>query len=134
MSVGRKEPAMEKVERRTFVRVPFKSETILKTKDARIEGTINNLSLGGAFINTQERIEQDTEVEIEIILHDPPPDVNVILSAKVVRLAPKGIGIQFTGMSMDVYERLRDVIAYIHGDKRKVVEEFLKYMDLKAYL
>jgi hypothetical protein len=124
---------MEKVERRRFVRVPFKSETILKTQDARIEGTINNLSFGGAFIKTQEKIEQDTEVEIEIILHEPPPAVNVILSAKVVRLAPEGIAIQFTGMSMDVYERLRDVIAGIHGDKKKVVAEFLKYMDLEAY-
>jgi PilZ domain len=124
---------MEKVERRRFIRVPFKSETILKSKDAQIEGTINNLSLGGAFINTQEKIEQYTEVEIEFILHDPPPAVNVILSAKVVRLTPEGIAIQFTGMSMEVYERLRDIIADIHGDKKKVVAEFLKYMDLKEY-
>jgi hypothetical protein len=124
---------MEKVERRRFVRVPFKSETILKTQDARIEGTINNLSFGDAFITTQGKIAENTEVEIEIILHDPPPAVNVILNAKVVRLAPQGIAIQFTGMSMDVYERLRDVIAGIHGDKKKVVAEFLKYMNLNAY-
>jgi hypothetical protein len=124
---------MEKMEMRRFVRVPFKSETILKTQDARIEGTINNLSFGGAFIVTQGKIEKDTEVEVEIILHDPPPAVNVILSAKVVRLAPEGIAIQFTGMSMDVYERLRDAIAGIHGDKKKVVSEFLKYMDSNAY-
>ena len=123
---------MQKVERRSFVRVPFKLETILKSEDARIEGTIANLSLGGAFINTQAKIEQNTEVEVEIILHDPQPEVNVVLSAKVVRLAPEGIAIQFTGMSMDVYERLRDVIAHIHGDKKKVVSEFLKYMNLKA--
>ncbi|MFZ0931555.1 MAG: PilZ domain-containing protein [Syntrophobacteraceae bacterium] len=125
---------MEKIERRSFVRVPFKSETILKSQDVRIEGTIKNLSIGGAFINTPEKIEQDTDVEIEIILDDPPPAVSVILSAKVVRLAPEGIAIKFTGMSLDVYERLRDVIADIQGDKRKVVEEFLKYMHLEAYL
>ena len=114
-------------------KVPFKSKTILKSKDARIEGTIMNLSIGGAFINTPEEIEEDTEVEIEIILDDPLPAVSVILSAKVVRLAPKGIAIQFTGMSMDVYERLRDVIADIHGEKRTVVAEFLKYMNLEEY-
>ncbi len=124
---------MEKEERRRFLRVPFKSETILKTQDARIAGTINNLSLGGAFIDTRGKIEKDTEVEIEFILHDPPPAVNIILSAKVVRLAPDGIAIQFTGMSMDVYERLRDIIANIHGDKKKVLAEFIKYMDLKEY-
>ena len=124
---------MEKVERRNFVRVPFKSETILKSKDARIEGTIKNLSLAGAFINTQEKIERDTEVEIEIILDDPPPAVIVIMSAKVVRLEPEGFAIQFRGMPMDAYERLRDVIADIHGDKRKAVAEFLKCLRLNGY-
>jgi hypothetical protein len=125
---------MEKVERRNFVRVPFKSKTILKSQDARIEGTIKNLGLAGAFIITPDKIEQDTEVEIEIILDDSPPAVSVILSGKVARLAPEGIAIQFTGMYMDVYEQLRNVIADIHGDKRKVVEEFLKYMNLEAYI
>lgn len=124
---------MEKLERRNFLRVPFKSETILKYQDVRIEGKIENLSLVGAFVNTPEKIEQDTEIEIEIILEDPPPVVSVILNAKVVRLAPEGIAIKFTGMSMDVYERLRDIIADINGDKKKVVAEFLKYMNLEAY-
>ncbi len=124
---------MEKLERRNFLRVPFKSETILKYQDVRIEGKIENLSLVGAFVNTPEKIEQDTEIEIEIILEDPPPVVSVILNAKVVRLAPEGIAIKFTGMSMDVYERLRDIIADISGDKKKVVAEFLKYMNLEAY-
>jgi len=124
---------MEKVDRRNFLRVPFKSETILKSQDARIVGTIENLSLAGAFINTQEKIEQDTEVEITIILDYPPPAVSVVMSAKVVRLAPEGIAVQFKGMPMDAFERLRDVIADIHGDKKKVVAEFLKYMKLEAY-
>jgi hypothetical protein len=124
---------MEKVERRRFVRVPFKSETILKSQDARIEGTIKNLSLRGAFINTPEKIEQGAQIEIKIILDDSPPAVSVILSGKVVRVAPEGIGIQFTGMYMDAYERLRDVIADLHGDKRKVVAEFLKYMNLEEH-
>jgi hypothetical protein len=121
---------MEKVERRGFVRVPFKSKTIVKSDTSRIEGTIKDLCLAGAFINTPEKIAQDTEVEIEIILDDPPPAVSIILSGKVVRLAPEGIAIQFMGMSMDVFERLRDIIADIHGDKGKVVAEFLKFMAL----
>jgi hypothetical protein len=125
---------MEKIQKRCFLRVPFKSETILKAQDALIDGTIKNLSIGGAFIDTPEKIEPDTRVEIEIILDDPPPSVTVILSAKVARLAPEGIAIKFTEMSMDTYERLRDIISDINGDKRKVVEEFLKYMHLEAYL
>ena len=124
---------MEQVERRNFLRVQFKSETILKSRDVRIEGKIRNLSLAGAFITTREKIEQDTEVEVEIILDDPPPAVSVTLSAKVVRLEPEGVAIQFRGMPMDAYERLRDVISDIHGDKKRVVAVFLKYMKLGGY-
>jgi hypothetical protein len=125
---------MEKEERRNFVRVPFKFEAILKSQNAQVRGTIENVSLGGAFINTPGKIEQGTEVGIEILLDDLPPVLSVTLSAKVVRVVPEGIAIQFTGMSMEVFERLRDVIADIHGDKRKVVAEFLKYMDLNRFL
>ncbi len=125
---------MEKIQRRCFLRVPFTSETILKCQDIRIEGTIRNLSFGGAFVDTPEKIEQDTRVEVEIILDEISPAVSIFLSAKVARLAPEGIAIKFTEMSMDVYERLRDVISDVHGDKRKIVEEFLKYMHLEAYL
>jgi hypothetical protein len=124
---------MDMVERRSFVRVPFSAEVILKLRDTRITGRIENLSLGGAFISTPAKVERDTDVEVEIFLDDPPSDLSVVLSAKVVRLAPDGIAIQFTGMSMDVFERLRDVIADIHGDKRKVVAEFLKYVDLNPF-
>ncbi len=120
-------------ERRRFVRVPFESETILKYQDVHIEGAIKDLSLGGAFVSTPEKIELGTEIEIEIIMRDPPPAVSIILRAKVVRDTSEGIGIQFTGMSMEVYQQLRDVIANIHGDKKKVLAEFLKYMDLKEY-
>jgi hypothetical protein len=124
---------MDVVEKRSFVRVPFSAEVILKSPGTRITGRIENLSLGGAFINTPKKIEQGTDVEVEIFLDDPPTDLSVILGAKVVRLAPEGIAIQFTGMTMEVFERLRDVIGDIHGDRRKVVAEFLKYLDLNPF-
>jgi len=97
---------MEEVENRSFVRVPFKSTTILKSQNVRIEGTIKNLSLAGAFINTREKIERDTEVEIEMIFDNAPSAVSVMLSGKVVRLEPEGIAIQFTDMSTGALARI----------------------------
>ena len=119
---------MEKVERRSFVRVPYKSEVILKSQASRIDATIKNLCLAGGFINTKEEIEQDTEVEIEILFDDPLPADSNILNAKVVRIESEGIAVQFKGMSLNVYERLRDIIGDRYGDKEKVVSEFLKFM------
>jgi len=119
---------MIKVERRSFARVPFESQVILKSQTSSIEATVKNLGLGGGFFNAREKIEQETDVEIEILFDDPLPADSNILNAKVVRIAPEGVAVQFKGMSLDVYERLRDIIGDMYGDKEKVVSEFLKFM------
>ena len=97
---------MEKGERRCFVRVPFEYAAILKSQDAGIEGTIKNLGVAGAFINTPEKIEKDTEIEIEITLSNSQPSMSITLGAKVVRLEPDGIAVQFTEMSVGTLSRI----------------------------
>ncbi len=111
---------MQGVERRSFVRVPFESTTVVRSQTAMVDGTIKNVCLAGAFINTPEMIPLDTHVEVAITPDKSPPDVDFTLSAKVVRLVPEGLGLQFTGMSPDVYGRLRDIIGDRLGDKAKM--------------
>ena len=121
---------MEILEKRSFVRVPFRSEAILKSCDKKLtRGSIRNLSLGGAFIVTPEDIERDADMEVEIFLDDPPSDLSVNLSAKVVRLLPEGVAIRFTELYLDIFEKLWDVISGNLADKDRV-EEFLRFMNL----
>ena len=67
-------------------------------------------------------------VEVEIFLAEPASDISVVIGGTVARHARSEVAIEFSGMYLDEYERLRDVVANSLGDKRKVVEEFLKYM------
>ncbi len=122
---------MGMMDRRSFTRVPFRSEAIIKTGDAGVSGFIENISLSGACVKVHDKFEVGREVEIEIFLAEPASDLSVALNGTVVWISPGEIGIRFTGMYLDAYERIRDMIAGSVGDKQKVVEEFFDYMSKK---
>lgn len=115
-------------DRRRFTRVPFSSEAILKTSEGRVRGTVENLSLNGAFFKMTESLPVGSAVEVEIFLVAPASDISVVLSGSVVRHAPDGLAVGFSGMYLGDFEHLRDAVANSLGDRRKVVCEFLRYM------
>jgi hypothetical protein len=119
---------MPKKEKRKFSRVPFNSIAILRNRKTLTEGTIENLSLNGVMISMSERIETGQDLEIEIFLIEPASDISIKLNGTVLRQTPEGIAIQFTGMYLDDFGRLRDQIASSLGDKGKVIEEFIEYL------
>jgi len=115
-------------EKRNFARVPFSSKANIRSSDTTISGTIGNVSINGAFVKASQKIEVGRNLEIELFLTEAASDMSIVLSAVVVRHTPDGIGIRFTGMYLDDFERLKEIVANGIGDKKKVVEEFLKYM------
>jgi hypothetical protein len=119
---------MPQKEKRKFSRIPFKSIAIIRGRNLETEGKIENLSLNGVLVNMPERIETGRDLEVEIFLVEPASDISVKLDGKVSRHTPEGMAIQFTGMYLDDFGRLRDRIASVLGDKGKVIEEFLKYL------
>jgi len=80
------------------------------------------------LIKVAEKLELGLAVEVEIFLSEPASDVSVVLSGRIVRQTADGVAVEFSGMYLDDYERLRDVLARSLGNKRKVIEEFLEYM------
>ncbi|MFZ2448393.1 MAG: PilZ domain-containing protein [Syntrophobacteraceae bacterium] len=119
---------MRQSDRRRFTRVPYTSEAILTGPDIRLRGTVENLSLNGVLMKVPEKPEVGLSVEVEIFLAEPASDVSVVLSGTVVRQTADAAAVEFSGMYLDDYERLRDVIALSLGDRKKVIEEFLEYM------
>ena len=119
---------MKTSDRRRFTRAPFSSETIITARDIRVRGMLENLSLKGAMVKVSEKFPIGLAVEVEIFLAEPASDLSVVIGGTVARHAPDGVAIEFSGMYLDGYERLRDVVANSLGDRRKVVEEFLEYM------
>jgi hypothetical protein len=119
---------MPEDERRKFSRIPFNSIAIVRNRKTQTEGEIDNLSLNGVLLKTSEKIETGCDLELEIFLIEPASDISIKLCGKVLRQTSEGIAVQFTGMYLDDFGRLRDQIANRIGDKGKVIEEFLEYL------
>jgi len=119
---------MSEDERRKFSRIPFNSIAIVRNRKIQTEGKIENLSLNGVLLKMSERVETGGDLELQIFLIEPAADISIKLCGKVLRQNSEGIAIQFTGMYLDDFGRLRDQIAHRVGDKGKVIEEFLEYL------
>lgn len=102
---------MQTADMARFVMVPFSSEAILRTRDKRLWGSIDNLSTGRAFITISENIELGAELEMEIFLAEPASQLSVVLDARVVRLTCTGVAVQFTGMPSDMFDGIRNAVA-----------------------
>jgi hypothetical protein len=119
---------MPQNEKRKFSRVPFNSMATLRNRKTQLEGRIENLSLNGVLIKTSEQIEAGQDLEIEIFLAAPASDISIKLNGTALRHTSEGVAIQFSGMYLDDFGRLRDQIASSLEDKGKVIEEFLDYL------
>ena len=113
---------------RNFSRIPYQSEAVLKVKGGSFKAPIDNLSLNGVLLKTAEKPGLDQDVEITIMLADPASDISLELNGIVARHTEDGLAIRFTGMYLDIFVHLRDLIGENLGDRRKVLEEFLAYM------
>ncbi|MEM5787858.1 MAG: PilZ domain-containing protein [Syntrophobacteraceae bacterium] len=119
---------MSPSERRSFSRVPFSSKAILLSSEGRVSGDIVNLGINGALIKVSNKIEVGREVELEMFLTGAASDVSFILNGVVVRHVADGVAIRFTGMYLDVFERLKAIVGEGFGSRGKIVEEFIRYM------
>ena len=94
-------------ERRRSERVPINEEF-----SADGSTWVSDLSIGGVFVHTEERVPIGLVVEVRftVLLDDP-----VVIEAygKVVRHSrrPVGIGVQFTNLSKQMRERIEQALA-----------------------
>ena len=119
---------MSQKERRKFYRIPFNSIAIVSGRNLQTEGTIENLSLNGVLLHVSDKIETGQELEVEIFLIEPADDISIKLNGKVLRRTPEEIAVQFTGMYLDDFGKLRDQIATCLEDKGRIIEEFFEYL------
>ena len=77
-------------ERREFIRVPFRTEVAVRTKDRTLwANSTLDISLNGLRISTNDRPpEEGTTCEIEIVLSDADPAVIIEARGTVVRPEP----------------------------------------------
>lgn len=93
-------------ERRASVRHPVEAPAVLTVGDQAVQGTVENLSSGGALVRTSSPPVLQAQVELEVKLPGGP----VRASAKVLDVSPRGVALQFSPVVAPVVQARLDAL------------------------
>lgn len=119
------------MEKRRFSRVDFTVKALVAAGDTAFRGEVDNLSLHGMFIKTDQRLPLGAAAEITIGLAEVQPEIVIHVSATVARETPEGLGFEFGKIDVDSFTHLRSIISYQKGDADAVMDEFINYVEHK---
>jgi hypothetical protein len=115
---------METAPKRKFSRVEFKIVATVKHGQRQFVGAVNNLSLSGIFLVTDQRIPIGEIVAILIALDDQPEN-SVEMTGKVARVTEGGIAFNFDKIDYDSFIHLKNLVALNSGDEGKIQDEMV---------
>ncbi|MFZ5649845.1 MAG: PilZ domain-containing protein [Bacillota bacterium] len=116
------------MEKRSLSRVLFGTKAVIMYRGAEVDGEVENLSLNGMFIKTQQKIPDGEVVEITIHLAGDTSSLSIDLEGKVIREAENGIGLMYQKVDLDSFIHLRNIVSYNSVDSESVMEEFLQFI------
>lgn len=116
---------------RKFSRVRFNVRATVRVADRQFHGAVENLSMSGMFLVTNEQLEEGEPADITIALSGTMPEIAVKFSGAVTRITEDGVGFTFEKMDLDSYTHLKNIIAYNSDDAEKVMEEIGHAIDEK---
>ncbi len=116
---------------RKFSRVNFHVAAIIKTAGRQFQGEVDNLSMTGMLLDTDERLAEGEQVAITIVLTGTEPEISVDFGGTVSRLCEDGMGFTFDTIDLDSYMHLKNIISYNSDDAETVMEEISHSIDEK---
>jgi len=114
------------VEKRKFERVDLRTEAVVRHRDVTFRGEVENLSLKGLFVRTDQKIPLHDKVDVAMFFHGSTSELSFSLEARVVRTTDEGIGLNFRKIDIDSLVR-SEVATATGGDRQQVIEEFYGY-------
>lgn len=115
-----------RVEKRKFERVDLRTEAVVRHRDVTFRGEVENLSLKGLFVRTDQKVPLHDKVDVAMFFHGSTSELSFSLEANVVRTTEEGIGLNFRKIDIDSLVR-SDVAAAAGSDRQQVIEEFYGY-------
>ena len=116
---------------RKFSRVQFNVGATIRIGERQFQGAVENLSMTGMFLVTDEKLSENQPVDITIVLTGTEPEIAVNFNGIVTRAAENGFGLTFEKMDLDSYMHLKNIIAYNIDDAEIVMEEIGHSIDEK---
>ena len=114
-------------EHRDFTRVGIHIEAKIETEDGDISGILDDISLNGVFLETDNPFPEGTHCDLTLRLHGGEDDLVVPVKGVVVRSSAEGMGVEFEAIELDAYEHLRNLVLYNASSKSEAehIEEEL---------
>jgi hypothetical protein len=116
---------------RQFSRVPFRVVATVRSADRQFQGKVENLSMSGMLLVTEERLPEGEPVDITIVLTGTSPELSIDFTGRVSRAPENGIAFTFEKIDLDSYTHLKNIVAYNSDDAEKVMEEIYHSIDEK---
>ncbi|KAA3658275.1 MAG: PilZ domain-containing protein [Calditrichaeota bacterium] len=120
-------------DKREFTRVQIHIE--VETDDDHIKtmhGETNNLSMGGFFVETRDKMEIGYEGKMELFLDGGFERVPIEVHGKVVRANKEGYGVEIVKVyGVDSYSHLKNLVMYNAPDFSKIQAEFDKHCGIR---
>lgn len=93
------------MDNRQFDRMNFNAQVQINHADSSFTGTVENLSLKGLFVRTDQKVPLDETVGIILSFAGNNGNLALSLEGRVVRVVDDGIGLNFRKISIDSLER-----------------------------
>jgi Tfp pilus assembly protein PilZ len=114
-------------EKRQFTRVPFAMRVRIGTGTAVVNSKdVRNVSLGGLFVATEEKLPVGSQCIIDLELSGPASRLEIQVEAEVLRLDPEGVALKFSHIDLDSLVHLRHIIRIQAQDPEKIDSEYFK--------
>ena len=89
------------MKKRMHERTDSLTKAMIRYKGASINGVVENLSLKGLFVNTDQKIDVDEQAEISLYFYGIDSDLSFSLQATVVRVTENGLGFNFQKIDVE---------------------------------
>ncbi|MCU0587717.1 MAG: PilZ domain-containing protein [Syntrophobacteraceae bacterium] len=116
-------------EKRNFTRVLFRGEAALSWENKVIRGQLGNLSLRGMLVKSVESLPVGVHVDVQIQLAGSTSEVIIRLLGRVTRQEESALAVEITGMDLDSFVLLKNIILHNSEIDGRVMEEFSHYME-----
>jgi hypothetical protein len=114
------------MDKRKNRRVLFEVAATVLSGPIGISGLVDNLSMKGMFLNTEERLPGDFPLEVSVTLHCSSSVFSIKFKGRALRQTETGIAIEFQEMDLDSFIHLRNIVANNSDDPDSVYEEYYK--------
>lgn len=110
------------MDNRQFRRMAFNATVLIKYEEMSFAGKVENLSLRGLFVKTDQKVPLNEMVNITLSFTGNSADLSLSMEGKVVRVTDDGIGLNFKKISIDSLEKTMGNCSLCADDSCRLME------------